>query len=208
MDATLHVYLYVSGRVWAVTVPPVVFQCRLQRLVSPAASQCGAVLTKFLQWHSSGAVSTKFFQWCSSVPCKYSLGRSVVSQCTLGQPVAFQWHFSVHWTSQCKLAQGKGSEGNMFNPIFKENGSATTHLHGCFCSWTFSWNIGYSMFPSDSFTPCLDYVLGYSTGGSRLCNNLSLRCFALWINPLTSLCWSNFWKNISKLLFSLHFFHL
>ena len=55
-----------------------------------------------------GAVSTKFFQWYSSVPCKYSLGSPVVSQCTLGQPVAFQWHSSVHWTSQCTLAQGKG----------------------------------------------------------------------------------------------------
>ena len=54
------------------------------------------------------AVSTKFFQWCSSVPCKYSLGRPVVSQCTLCQPVAFQWHSRVHWTSQCTLAEGKG----------------------------------------------------------------------------------------------------
>ena len=63
---------------WAVTVPPVVFQCRLQKLeflqwhpsvgrfqlVSPMAFQCGA----------------KFFQWCSSVSCKYSPGRPVVSQ--------------------------------------------------------------------------------------------------------------------------------
>ena len=40
MDATLHAWLYVSGLVWAVTVPPVVFQCRLQKL-------------EFLQWHSS-----------------------------------------------------------------------------------------------------------------------------------------------------------
>ena len=31
----------------------------------------------------------------------------MVSQCTLGQPVAFQWHSSVHWTSQYTLAQGK-----------------------------------------------------------------------------------------------------
>ena len=44
-----------------------------------------------------GTVSTKCFQWCSSVPCNYSLGRPVVSQCTLDQPVAFQWHSSVHW---------------------------------------------------------------------------------------------------------------
>ena len=40
MNATLHAKLYVWGRVWAVTVSPVVFQCRLQKL-------------EFLQWHSS-----------------------------------------------------------------------------------------------------------------------------------------------------------
>ena len=37
-----------------------------------------------------GAVSNKFSQWCFSAPCKYLLGRPVVSQCTLDQPVAFQ----------------------------------------------------------------------------------------------------------------------
>ena len=40
VDATLHAELYVSGRVWAVTDPPMVFQCRLQKL-------------EFLQWHPS-----------------------------------------------------------------------------------------------------------------------------------------------------------
>ena len=38
---------------------------------------------------------------------KHSLGRPVVSQCTLGQPVSFQCHSSVHWTTQCTLARGK-----------------------------------------------------------------------------------------------------
>ena len=55
-----------------------------------------------------GLFQLSFSQWCSSVPCKYSLGGSEVSQCTLGQSVAFQWHSSVHWTSQCTLSQGKG----------------------------------------------------------------------------------------------------
>ena len=78
------------GCVWAVTIPPVEFQCRLQ--------------VRVFQWHSSvGQFQLSFFQWCSSVPCKYSLCCPVVSQCTLGQPVAFQWHSSVHWTSQCTL---------------------------------------------------------------------------------------------------------
>ena len=38
---------------------------------------------------------------------KYSLGRPVASQCTLGQPVEFQWHSNVHWNSQCTPAQCK-----------------------------------------------------------------------------------------------------
>ena len=60
-------------------------------LVSALASQCGAASTMLLQWHSSvGLFQHFFFQWCSSVPCKYSLVHPVVSQCTLGQPVAFQ----------------------------------------------------------------------------------------------------------------------
>ena len=81
--------------------------------VSSVASQC---------W----ADSTKFLQWCSSVPCKYSLGRPVVFQCTLGQPVAFQWHSSVHWTSQCTLAQDKGSAVNSPRRSFR-SGSFLSH---------------------------------------------------------------------------------
>ena len=45
------------------------------------------------------------------------------------------------------------------------SGSATTHLPGCFCPWTFSLNIGLNMSPSDSFMSCLDSLLGYPTGG-------------------------------------------
>ena len=64
----------------------------------------------------------------------------------------------------------KKSEGNIYNLIFKENGSATTHLHGCFCPWAFSLKIELNMLPSDSFMPCLDSLLRYPTGGSRLGN--------------------------------------
>ena len=70
--------------------------------VSPAAFQC---------------VSTKFFQWCSSVPYKFPLGRPVVSQCTLGKPVAFQWHSGEHCTSQFKLSQSKGTESSLGHEI-------------------------------------------------------------------------------------------
>ena len=90
------------------------------------ASQCGAASTKFLQWcFSVGENCQSFssvipvwdsFRWWSSVPCRCSLGRPVVSHCTLGQPVAFQWHSSVHWTSQCTLAKGKGQAYCSQNP--------------------------------------------------------------------------------------------
>ena len=32
--------------------------------------------------------------------------------------------------------------------------SATTHLSGCFCSWTFSWNIGLNILHSESLMSC------------------------------------------------------
>ena len=59
-------------------------------------------------------------------------------QCTLGQPVAFQWHSSVHWTSQCTLAQGKGSPWWCFAGIafsvwityFREITNIMTSWHG------------------------------------------------------------------------------
>ena len=66
---------------------------------SPVAFQCGAV-------------STTFVQWCSSIPCKYSLGRPVVSQCTLGWSVVFQRNSCVHWASQCTMAQGTGNNSS------------------------------------------------------------------------------------------------
>ena len=79
------------------TPPTVVVQCMLQWSsssgITPVAFQCGTVSNKSP----------------SSVPCNYSLGRPMVFQCTLGQPVTIQWHSSVHWASQCTLAQGKGS---------------------------------------------------------------------------------------------------
>ena len=133
-----------------------VFQCRQQKL-------------EFLQWHQPsvglfklnfssdvpvkakifkvssvafqrGAVSTKFFQWCSSVPCKYSLGRPVVSQCTLGQPVAFQWHSNVHWASQCTLAQGKGCDVSDAIPGHTKLGICTCDILSVFPSTRYNLN--------------------------------------------------------------------
>ena len=86
-------------------------------LVSPVAFQCGAVFTKF-------------FQWCSSVPCKYSLGRPVISQCTLGHPVAFQCHSSVHWTSQCILAQSNGFLSSHYNFSWVKRSSQRANADG------------------------------------------------------------------------------
>ena len=45
-----------------------------------------------------------------------------------------------------------------------KSGSANAQLLGCSCPWTFSLNIGLSMFPLDSFMSCLHSLLGYSTG--------------------------------------------
>ena len=43
-------------------------------------------------------------------------------------------------------------------------GSAYAQLPGCFRPWTFSLNIGFNMFPLDSFMSCLHSLLVYSTG--------------------------------------------
>ena len=59
---------------WAVTVPPVVFQCRLQKL-------------EFLQWHSS--VGLFQLNLSSGVPVYPTRIRSVA-----------QWYPSVHWVNQ------------------------------------------------------------------------------------------------------------
>ena len=69
-------------------------------------------------------------------------------------------------------------------PELGSSHSATTYLHGCFCPWTFSLNIGLNMLPSDSFMSCLDSLLGLYIlhGSSNLCNWLSLLCLVPWIN--------------------------
>ena len=48
--------------------------------------------------------------------------------------------------------------------FMSKSGSANAQLPGRFCPWTFSLNIGLSMFPLDSFMSCLHSLLGYSTG--------------------------------------------
>ena len=74
-------------------VPPVVFQCRLQKL-------------KFLQWHSSvGLLQVSF---SSGVPV-YPAGIRWVAQWYPSVHWVNQCHSNVHWTSQCTLAQGKGN---------------------------------------------------------------------------------------------------
>ena len=80
--------------------------------VSPVASQCGAVSTTFAQWCSSVGENCQRFS--SGIPMwgSFKYVFPVVFKCTLGQPVAFKWHSSVHWASQCTLSQGKGSETN------------------------------------------------------------------------------------------------
>ena len=81
-------WLYVPGRVWAVTVPPVVSQCRLQKL-------------EFLQWHSSvGHFQTKILQWHSSVGLfQISFSSGVPVHPASIRRVA-QWYPRVHWVNQ------------------------------------------------------------------------------------------------------------
>ena len=67
-------YLYVSGCVWAVTVHPVVFQCRLQQL-------------EFPKWHSS----------VGQFPLCFSSGVPVYSASTRWID---QWYPSIHWVNQ------------------------------------------------------------------------------------------------------------
>ena len=42
--------------------------------------------------------------------------------------------------------------------------SANAQHPGCFCPWTFPFNIGLHLLPSDDFVSCLDYLLIYPTG--------------------------------------------
>ena len=55
--------------------------------------------------------------------------------------------------------------------------SANAQLPGCFCPWTFSLDIGFNMFPLDSFMSCLHSLLGYSTGEFQALQLIVLAAF-------------------------------
>ena len=59
-------------------------------------------------------------------------------------------------------------------------------------------NIGLNMLPSDSFMSCLDFYWDILQGSSRRCNWLSFRCLVPWINHVSLVCWSTFWKSSLK----------
>ena len=92
MDATLLSYMcrgvcgLLQSLQWCSSVG-----CKIR--VSPVASQCGAV-------------STKFFPVVFQCTLQIIAGSPSCIPVYTGQPVAFQWHSSVHRTSQCTLAQG------------------------------------------------------------------------------------------------------
>ena len=83
--------LYVPGCVWAVTVPPVVFQCRLQKL-------------EILQWHPSvGQFQLSFSSGAPMHPANihwlaqwYPIVHWVKQWHSSGIPV-YTWPDSVHW---------------------------------------------------------------------------------------------------------------
>ena len=58
-----------------------------------------------------------------------------------------------------------------------KSGFAHPQLPGCFCPWTFSLNIGLSMFPLDSFMSCLHSLIGYSTGEFQALHLIVLAAF-------------------------------
>ena len=84
--AWMLLYLSIcAGCVWAVTVPPVVFQCRLQRL-------------EFLQWHPSvGQIQLRFSSGIPMWGCFNHFFFPLVFQCIL--QVFAGWP-SVHWVNQ------------------------------------------------------------------------------------------------------------
>ena len=137
---------------WAVTVPPVVLQCRLQIL-------------EFLQWHPSvgpfqlsfsSGIPVRLFQLnlSSGVPvCSASIRLVAQWYPTLGHPVTFQLHSSVHWTSQCILSQVKGEEilclPKLLPPFYWYSWNVTTTLLGsrvevcvCVCWGSGEWGWG------------------------------------------------------------------
>ena len=152
---------------WAVTVPSVVFQCRLQKL-------------KFLKWHSSvGHFQLRFssgipvwdcfnkvfpavFQCTLQVFAGSPSGIPVYTGSTSGIPVAFQpvytgsgWGFFSFWIIRLGFQW------------LRSSGSANAQLPGYFRPGTLSLNIGLNMLSSDSFVSCLHCLQGCYTGESQ-----------------------------------------
>ena len=57
--------------------------------------------------------------------------------------------------------------------------STIPHLPGCFCPWTFFYNIGFNMVPSDPFMSHLATQLGYSVGGFQAWQLIVLATFGV-----------------------------
>ena len=90
---------------------------------------------------------------------------SSISSWWLRLSLEFFWPFYQFWTTHFDFLWPGTS------------GSATTHLLGFFCPWTFSLLIGLNMLPSDSFMSCLDFLPGYSTGEFRALQLIALAVF-------------------------------
>ena len=113
---------------------------------------------------------------CTKTRCINGLdSREVTSICK--DQLAFIWHFLVDMTLHSKLLTFEQCHNH--NKFLKSirvplssdtlhcvisSSSETMHLHGCFCPWTFSLDIGLNILPLYSFMSCLDSLLGYSTG--------------------------------------------
>ena len=57
------------------------------------------------------------------------------------------------------------------------SGSATTHIPGCICPWTFYLKIGLNILPSDSFMSYINSLLGYNTADFQALQLIVLAVF-------------------------------
>ena len=107
---------------------------------------------------------------CALVSCTPSPSIGLVfgcalSWCSVSLCVPFinslvEWHFIIMVAIIIGIFMGilNSTVGFLWLGSF-----GSTHLHGCFCPWTFSLNSGFDKLPSDYFVSCLEFLLWYST---------------------------------------------
>ena len=80
-------------------------------------------------------------------------------------------------------------------PKLRSTGSATTHLHGCFCPEHSLWKLDWTCYLRTTSWHVWILYWDILKRSSRLCNWLPLRCFVPRIDHLPPVSWSTFWKS-------------